>query len=232
MFDFLTLPYFSLVLLLLLAQAFWIYRLTRALAPTHRNRVILPMSSGIPVKPKQSAQITARPHGAFLPERMILSNPEDWVINDIKVGGVSQFSQSGDVPGEMFGDGQGACAFLPMTSGVSMLPDTSARISSRWSIEGQPNLPPDLALRLEQIVIANADQWVINDLKIGHVSQCAGGDDVPGVAFSGDAVGTRVQFDPLRVRIDASITVTYVGNIEQGAPFVCGVAGNFVRASA
>ncbi len=72
--------------------------------PTGADRVILPMSSGVNILPNTSAQITSRPQNyAFRPERVIISNSGDWVINDIKVGNMSQFSQSGDVPGEMFG---------------------------------------------------------------------------------------------------------------------------------
>jgi len=71
--------------------------------PTGADRVILPMSSGVNILPNTSAQITSRPQNyAFRPERVIISNASDWVINDIKVGNMSQFSQSGDVPGEMF----------------------------------------------------------------------------------------------------------------------------------
>ena len=72
--------------------------------PTGADRVILPMSSGVNILPNTSAQITSRPQNyAFRPERVIISGAADWVINDIKVGNMSQFSQSGDVPGEMFG---------------------------------------------------------------------------------------------------------------------------------
>jgi hypothetical protein len=72
--------------------------------PTGADRVILPMSSGVNILPNTSAQITSRPQNyAFRPERVIISGSADWVINDIKVGNMSQFSQSGDVPGEMFG---------------------------------------------------------------------------------------------------------------------------------
>ncbi len=72
--------------------------------PTGADRVILPMSSGVNILPNTSAQITSRPQNyAFRPERVIISGAADWVINDVKVGNMSQFSQSGDVPGEMFG---------------------------------------------------------------------------------------------------------------------------------
>ena len=76
---------------------------------TKAGREVLPMSTGVAILPTQSAQITARPQRcAFRPERVFISaagtsgGAADWVVNDIKIGNRSQFSQSGDVPGDMF----------------------------------------------------------------------------------------------------------------------------------
>ena len=72
--------------------------------PVQATRIILPMSSTSLIQPNVSAQITGRPQQvAFRPERIIVQNAEDWVINDIKVGNRSQFSQGGDIPGITFG---------------------------------------------------------------------------------------------------------------------------------
>ena len=78
-------------------------------APERAGREVLPMSTGVAILPTQSAQITARPQRvAFRPERVFISaagtsgGAADWVVNDIKIGNRSQFSQSGDVPGDMF----------------------------------------------------------------------------------------------------------------------------------
>jgi len=67
------------------------------------------MSTGVAIQNSQSAQITARPQRvAFRPERVFISGAgtsggaADWIVNDIKIGNRSQFSQSGDVPGDMF----------------------------------------------------------------------------------------------------------------------------------
>ena len=83
--------------------------LVEAPAPGHAGREVLPMSTGVAILPTQSAQITARPQRvAFRPERVFISaagtsgGAADWVVNDIKIGNRSQFSQSGDVPGDMF----------------------------------------------------------------------------------------------------------------------------------
>ena len=77
--------------------------------PSQAVRIVLPMSTGVPILPTQSAQITARSQmGAFRPERIFLSaagtsgGAADWIVNDFKIGNRSQFAQSGDVPGDMF----------------------------------------------------------------------------------------------------------------------------------
>ena len=77
--------------------------------PTRANRDILPMSTGVPILPTQSAQITGRPQTiVFSINRFLISNAgtaggaADWIVNDIKIGNRSQFVQSGDVPGDLF----------------------------------------------------------------------------------------------------------------------------------
>ena len=83
--------------------------LVDAPAPTRANRDILPMSTGVPILPTQSAQITGRPQTiVFSINRFLISNAgtaggaADWIVNDIKIGNRSQFVQSGDVPGDLF----------------------------------------------------------------------------------------------------------------------------------
>ena len=80
-----------------------------AAMPTQANRDILPMSTGVPILPTQSAQITGRPQVlVFKIGRFVISNAgtaggaADWIVNDIKIGNRSQFVQSGDVPGDLF----------------------------------------------------------------------------------------------------------------------------------
>jgi hypothetical protein len=83
--------------------------LVDAAPPTFAARDILPLSTGVPILPTQSAQITGRPQArAFRGDRFMVSNAgtaggaADWIINDIKIGNRSQFVQSGDVPGDLF----------------------------------------------------------------------------------------------------------------------------------
>jgi hypothetical protein len=77
--------------------------------PTQANRDILPMSTGVPILPTQSAQITGRPQTlVYKIGRFVISNAgtaggaADWIVNDFKIGNRSQFVQSGDVPGDLF----------------------------------------------------------------------------------------------------------------------------------
>ena len=85
-----------------------IYRAYRSFfEPLHRE--ILPLSSGVPVKPSQSIRITGRGQSdGFWPDQLNISNAgtlggaADWIVNDIKIAGRSQFIQSGDIPGDMF----------------------------------------------------------------------------------------------------------------------------------
>ena len=83
--------------------------IVNAAMPTQANRDILPMSTGVPILPTQSAQITGRPQTlVFKIGRFVISNAgtaggsADWIVNDIKIGNRSQFVQSGDVPGDLF----------------------------------------------------------------------------------------------------------------------------------
>lgn len=72
------------------------------------GRGSLPMSTGVPILPTQSAHITSRPRATCNCKRFIISNAgtaggaADWVVNDIKIDGVSQFLKPGNISGNMF----------------------------------------------------------------------------------------------------------------------------------
>ena len=72
--------------------------------PSVRRAVsyFLPMSTDVPILPTQSAQITGRPRREFLLERMVIADPNDWIVNDIRIGNRCQPAQSGDLPGQAF----------------------------------------------------------------------------------------------------------------------------------
>src|SRR5882762_1049784 len=87
----------------------------RAVAADSPNRDILPISTGVPILPTQSAQIAwhiripDRPQTwIYKIERFVISNAgtaggsADWIVNDIKISDVSQFVQPGDVSGAVF----------------------------------------------------------------------------------------------------------------------------------
>jgi hypothetical protein len=92
------------------------------------TREVLPMSTGMSaIRRNQTTAITARPQRlAFRPERLFISNSNpaykgpwwkrlspwyqtpllygaaDWTVNELTIGNRSQFSQQGNLPGDMF----------------------------------------------------------------------------------------------------------------------------------
>lgn len=116
--------------------------------------------------------------------------------------------------------------FLPMSSGVNILPAMSAQIT------GRPQLalvPRGSAFLPERVVLVNGGHWIINDVRAGVSSQFAQSGDVPGVAFSSRAVGCHVRFAPVCALQDFVMVSTYAGFDAGGAPFYCGVQGRLVR---
>ena len=105
--------------------------------------------------------------------------------------------------------------FLPMTTGVPILPAQSAQIIGRTHVRFLP----------ERIVMADPDDWIVNDIKAGVNSQLAGNGDIPAQAFSGRTVGGHVTLDPVRKGKDFVVAVTRSGDCEWKAPFFCGVQG-------
>lgn len=68
------------------------------------GRALIAVCSGLDVPPGQRARVTiVNPATSFRVERIVLGDDaSDWGICDIQIGGRSQFSQGGDIPGEMF----------------------------------------------------------------------------------------------------------------------------------
>lgn len=104
------------------------------------------------------------------------------------------------------------------------------KISTRPCIPSDGNDGPWMAFRASQIVIADADDWVVTDVRIGNMSQFSQAGDVPGAAFSATAA-ELVRLTTLQMAMDFTICVRYVGAREEGAPFLCGVAGNALRSA-
>jgi len=110
--------------------------------------------------------------------------------------------------------------FLPMSSARNILPCTRDRQ------QGRLQLDCDKAFYPRQIIVADADAWVIHDVSIGPRSQFANCGDLPGAAFSSGAVGNLMALDCVRSAVDFTIEYSYVGTSESGCPFVCGVYGD------
>jgi hypothetical protein len=74
------------------------------------DRSVMPLHSGKALKPQEKATIRGelKRSSSFRPERVFVSGAgtsagaADWVINDVRVDGKTQFIQDGDVPGDMF----------------------------------------------------------------------------------------------------------------------------------
>ena len=111
-------------------------------------------------------------------------------------------------------------AILPMGSGVSILPNATANITSR---------PQSMAFRPERVVIGGTpSDWIVNDIKVGNRSQFSQSGDVPGEVFAASASDSFVSFDTVQTAMDFVMTVTYVGPNKDGEPFNCGVLGTAV----
>jgi hypothetical protein len=106
---------------------------------------------------------------------------------------------------------------LPMSSGVNILPNTSAQITSR---------PQNVAFRPERIIIGgNPGDWIVNDIKVGNRSQFSQSGDIPGETFASTAIDSFVSFETVQTAMDFVMLVTFIGASESGAPFVCSVLG-------
>jgi hypothetical protein len=195
---------------------------------------------------------------ALCVDHFTIADAKDWIVHDIRTHGKSIFMQGGDLPGEMFtgsvpvilkplaakdrveiaatyvGKNATACLkvelsgtstgareavsyFLPLSTDV--LITQSAQIKSSPARDFIP----------ERLVITDADAWIVNDLKIGNRSQVAQSGDIPGQAFSIQAVGCAVTFDRVPKAVDFAIVTTYGADGKEGSGFFCGVQGRLVQ---
>jgi len=124
----------------------------------------------------------------------------------------------------------GVSSFLPMSSEVKILPTLTAQIKSSLCIPSDGDDHHGMAFQASQIVIADADDWIVHDVRIGNISQFCQFGDVPGVAFS-VAAAESVRMSTIQSLMDCVIMATYIGGREEGAPFLCGIAGNALRSA-
>lgn len=75
------------------------------------NFAFLPLSGNVPIQ--GSAQVQAKiglpPEYAFLPEEIVLRDPEKWIVSNVRSGNLVQFAASGAVPGVLFGRDNWGC---------------------------------------------------------------------------------------------------------------------------
>lgn len=71
--------------------------------PRFAPRFFLPISPLDRVEPGRTLKIRISSEDRILPGRLIIEGaPDDWIVNDIEIGGQSQFGGVGDIPGSMF----------------------------------------------------------------------------------------------------------------------------------
>jgi hypothetical protein len=124
---------------------------------------------------------------------------------------------------------------LPLSTGVPILPTQSAQIVWHNRI---PDCPQTRILKIERFVISNAGtaggaaDWIVNDIKINHVSQFVQPGDVSGSVFATNAPNAPneiVRFEPVRItRHAAAVMITYIGRNERGCPFFGALVGTVV----
>lgn len=98
---------------------------------------------------------------------------------------------------------------------MNILPNMSARIWAR---------PQAYGVRPDRIVLAQAEDWWIEDILVGGVSQLGHGSrGVPGAMFSSQALDSLLMISSVDAQSDFVIQARYMGPSPEGAPFVCGV---------
>lgn len=111
---------------------------------------------------------------------------------------------------------------LPLSTGTLRVgPNQSAQITSR---------PQRVAFRPQRLVIPAtiANDFIVQDIRIGTGSQFSQGVDIPGAMFATNAIDAFVSFDTVQVAMDVQLIVTYVGSNPEGEPFNANLIGTSV----
>ena len=111
---------------------------------------------------------------------------------------------------------------MPISSNMNILPRVSAQIVSRPP-QGYPFRPDRL------IIGQPAEDWVINDIRIGQLTQVSG--DLPGELFSSTMIEGFIRFPVVQATMDLALTVRYVGGDPAGRPFNGAFIGQSPEAS-
>jgi len=72
-------------------------------SPPPQRPTIVPIVSGsrLPISTKMTIGVRIE-NAAFQMERLEIEDAWDWIVNDLRINGRTQFAQSGDIPGDMF----------------------------------------------------------------------------------------------------------------------------------
>lgn len=111
---------------------------------------------------------------------------------------------------------------LPLSNGVPILPGQSVLITAR---------PQAHEFKIDRFVISGAGtpggaaDWMVNDLRIGNISQLTQNGDLPGDLFATEAIDAFVSFGTIQPALDVSVILTYIGPIEAGVPFFGALGG-------
>jgi len=121
---------------------------------------------------------------------------------------------------------------LPISTGVAILPTQSAQIA--WHIR-IPDRSQTWIYKIGSFVISNAGtawgaaDWIVNDIKIGNVSQFVQSGNVSGDMFATNEIDKFVRFAPVQISMDAVVVVvTYSGLNESGCHFFGAMVGTVV----
>ena len=186
--------------------------------PHHHHRWGYQRPYAAPYAPPYAHPAYAAPFAPYAPPvSMTPARPvvRDWRMGADDDGGMSlpPRNELVDRPGPTRADR----VLLPMSSGVNILPNTSAQITSR---------PQNVAFRPERVIIGGTPgDWIVNDIKVGNRSQFSQSGDVPGEVFANTTIDAFVSFETVQTAMDFVMLVTYIGASESGAPFYCAVLG-------
>lgn len=88
---------------------------------TKGRSLVLPLDSVTVLAASETRTISAQPQTLFRPERLVVGDIVNFLINDLKVGKNSQFVASGSMPSSVFGAGAFGVRLKMDTCQVSMI---------------------------------------------------------------------------------------------------------------
>jgi hypothetical protein len=108
----------------------------------------------------------------------------------------------------------GAYASHPAELDMSIEERVSPKQSAMVETRAQYELTPE---RL--IILGQASDWIVHDIRIGRRSQFVQAGDVPGDLFAEDAQVGPISFETIQTIMDVALLVSYRGDDPEGAVF-------------